>query len=44
MPAFLSFETDSVEKMRAFWFDDPWDARRFCCCTWRGKPDGGSPW
>ncbi|MGA2772439.1 MAG: uroporphyrinogen decarboxylase family protein [Bryobacteraceae bacterium] len=29
MPAFLSFETDSVEKMRAFQFDDPWDARRF---------------
>ena len=29
MPAFLSFETDSVEKMKAFRFDDPWDARRF---------------
>ncbi|HYW41968.1 MAG TPA: uroporphyrinogen decarboxylase family protein [Bryobacteraceae bacterium] len=29
MPAFLSFETDSIEKMKAFQFDDPWDARRF---------------
>ncbi len=29
MPAFLRFETDSIEKMRAFSFDDPWDERRF---------------
>jgi uroporphyrinogen decarboxylase len=29
MPGFLSFETDSIEKMRAFRFDDPWDERRF---------------
>ncbi len=29
MPAFLEFETDTVEKMRAFHFDDPWDERRF---------------
>lgn len=29
MPAFLKFETDSIEKMAAFQFDDPWDDRRF---------------
>lgn len=29
MPAFLHFETDSLEKMAAFKFDDPADDRRF---------------
>ena len=29
MPAYLHFETDTVEKLRAFQFDDPWDGRRF---------------
>ena len=29
MPAYLTFETDTQEKMRAFQFDDPWDDRRF---------------
>lgn len=29
MPAFLHFETDSLEKMAAFQFDDPADDRRF---------------
>jgi len=29
MPAFLEFETDSLEKMAAFQFDDPWDDRRY---------------
>ena len=29
MPAFLGFETDSLEKMAAFQFDDPWDDRRY---------------
>ena len=29
MPAFLSFDTDTIEKMEAFQFDDPWDDRRF---------------
>jgi uroporphyrinogen decarboxylase len=29
MPAFVTFETDSLEKMAAFQFDDPWDDRRF---------------
>jgi len=29
MPRFLSFDTDSIEKMRAFEFDDPWDERRY---------------
>ncbi|OGO28349.1 MAG: hypothetical protein A2W33_10445 [Chloroflexi bacterium RBG_16_52_11] len=29
MPAFLSFDTDTIEKMDAFQFDDPWDDRRF---------------
>jgi uroporphyrinogen decarboxylase len=30
MPAFLRFETDTLEKLQAFQFDDPWDERRFC--------------
>jgi hypothetical protein len=29
MPAFLAFETDTIEKMEAFAFDDPYDDRRF---------------
>jgi len=29
MPAFLRFDTDTVEKMKAFRFDDPWDDRRY---------------
>ncbi|MBI4873804.1 MAG: hypothetical protein HY822_04120 [Acidobacteria bacterium] len=29
MPAFLSFETDTLEKVEAFRFDDPWDERRY---------------
>ena len=29
MPDYLSFETDSLEKMEAFRFGDPWDDRRF---------------
>ncbi|MDP3177809.1 MAG: uroporphyrinogen decarboxylase family protein, partial [Spirochaetaceae bacterium] len=29
MPYFESFETDTLEKMEAFRFDDPWDERRF---------------
>ncbi|HDY89660.1 MAG TPA: hypothetical protein ENH82_16300 [bacterium] len=29
MPAFLKFETDTIEKMNAFVFDDPWDDRRY---------------
>jgi len=29
MPAFLKFETDSLEKMAALRFDDPWDDRRY---------------
>jgi uroporphyrinogen decarboxylase len=29
MPAYLEFDTDSIEKMRAFQFDDPWDERRY---------------
>lgn len=29
MPAFLKFETDSVEKLAALKFDDPWDDRRY---------------
>jgi len=28
MPAYLSFETDTLEKMDSFQFDDPWDERR----------------
>jgi len=29
MPYFEHFETDSIEKMAAFQFDDPWDERRY---------------
>jgi uroporphyrinogen decarboxylase len=29
MPDFLKFETDTIEKMEAFQFDDPWDDRRY---------------
>jgi hypothetical protein len=29
MPYFEHFETDTVEKMLAFQFDDPWDDRRY---------------
>jgi len=29
MPAFLKFDTDSIEKTRLFRFDDPWDSRRY---------------
>lgn len=29
MPAFLKFETDSVEKLAVLQFDDPWDDRRY---------------
>jgi len=29
MPSFLAFETDTIEKLEAFQFDDPWDERRF---------------
>ena len=29
MPAFLRFETDTIDKLEAFEFDDAWDARRF---------------
>jgi hypothetical protein len=29
MPAFLEFDTDTIEKMRDFRFDDPWDDRRY---------------
>jgi uroporphyrinogen decarboxylase len=29
MPAYLKFETDTIEKMRAFQFDDPRDDRRY---------------
>jgi uroporphyrinogen decarboxylase len=29
MPAYTGFETDTLEKMEAFSFDDPWDDRRF---------------
>jgi uroporphyrinogen decarboxylase len=29
MPAFVKFETDTLEKMANFQFDDPWDPRRF---------------
>jgi hypothetical protein len=29
MPEFASFETDSLEKLRDFVFDDPWDERRY---------------
>ncbi len=30
MPAFLEFETNTLEKLAAFRFDDPWDQRRYC--------------
>ncbi|MFC1975230.1 uroporphyrinogen decarboxylase family protein [Chloroflexota bacterium] len=29
MPEFIGFETDTIEKVEAFEFDDPWDERRF---------------
>jgi len=29
MPAFLKFETDTIERLGAFQFDDPWDDRRY---------------
>ncbi|MCX6634202.1 MAG: hypothetical protein NT090_03825, partial [Acidobacteria bacterium] len=29
MPAFLRFETDTIDKLEAFQFDDAWDERRF---------------
>jgi len=29
MPYYEEFETDTIEKMEAFQFDDPWDDRRF---------------
>ena len=29
MPAFLKFETDSLEKLAGLRFDDPWDDRRY---------------
>ena len=29
MPAFVGFDTDNVEKMEAFRFDDPFDERRY---------------
>jgi hypothetical protein len=29
MPSFLRFETDTIDKMKAFQFDDPWDERRY---------------
>ncbi|MBA7664105.1 hypothetical protein ES703_72156 [subsurface metagenome] len=29
MPEWLEFETDTIEKMNAFEFDDPWDDRRY---------------
>ena len=29
MPDYVSFDTDTLEKMEAFRFDDPWDDRRF---------------
>jgi hypothetical protein len=29
MPGFLAFETDTLEKMDAFEFEDPWDSRRY---------------
>jgi hypothetical protein len=29
MPAFLKFETDSLEKLSGLRFDDPWDDRRY---------------
>lgn len=29
MPAYLEFDTNTIEKMEAFRFDDPWNERRF---------------
>jgi uroporphyrinogen decarboxylase len=29
MPAFLKFETDSIDKLNSFQFDDPYDQRRY---------------
>jgi uroporphyrinogen decarboxylase len=29
MPAFVDFETSTIERMEAFQFDDPWDERRY---------------
>lgn len=29
MPEFIGFETDTIEKVEAFEFDDPWDDRRY---------------
>jgi uroporphyrinogen decarboxylase len=29
MPEFIAFETDTIEKVEAFEFDDPWDDRRY---------------
>jgi uroporphyrinogen decarboxylase len=29
MPHYLRFETDTIEKMAAYQFDDPWDERRY---------------
>jgi hypothetical protein len=29
MPAFLRFETNTIEKLEALQFDDPWDERRY---------------
>lgn len=29
MPAFIEFETNTIEKMNAFRFDDPWDEKRY---------------
>ncbi len=31
MPGFLAFETDTIDKMEAFQFDDPFDERRYLC-------------
>jgi uroporphyrinogen decarboxylase len=29
MPAFVGFDVDTIEKLEAFQFDDPWDERRY---------------
>ena len=29
MPQYMRFETDTLEKMKSFIFDDPWDERRY---------------
>lgn len=31
MPAYLNFDTDTIEKIKTFQFDDPWDERRYSC-------------